>query len=172
MLNIRKLYIYFVYFKLYVYFEWSPPQSLWKNYARATPGKRVTPQPSGKTTGNEIDSFDDVIQCIFLEHPPCSIFPRNLMQMERATEFNDLPEDVTTLIFAFLDGRLLRQASAVCRHWARLTKDHSLWKTVDLRNKIHFGNKTWSEGQVMNIISNCMSLHTTDLIVECTLGSI
>ena len=33
-LNIRKQYLYFVYFKLYVYFEWSPTISL-KNYARA-----------------------------------------------------------------------------------------------------------------------------------------
>ena len=38
MLNIRKLYLYFVYFKPYVYFEWSPRVFL-KNDARATLGK-------------------------------------------------------------------------------------------------------------------------------------
>ena len=37
-LNIQKLYLYFVYPKLYVYFEWSPQEPL-KNDARATPGK-------------------------------------------------------------------------------------------------------------------------------------
>ena len=40
-LNIWKLYLYFVYFKLYLYFEcMSPPVPL-KNDARATPGKLV-----------------------------------------------------------------------------------------------------------------------------------
>ena len=34
-LNIQKLYLYFVYFKLYVYFEWSPTVSL-KHDARTT----------------------------------------------------------------------------------------------------------------------------------------
>ena len=51
-LNIRKLYLYFVYFKLYVYFEWSP-QSLWK-MMRAKPGKSpiVTMLYSIVLTGN------------------------------------------------------------------------------------------------------------------------
>ena len=39
-LNIGKLYLYFAYFKLYVYFQWSSPFHL-KNYARATPEKSL-----------------------------------------------------------------------------------------------------------------------------------
>ena len=40
-LNIRKLYLYFVYFKLHVYFEWSPPVAL-KNDARTITGKSLS----------------------------------------------------------------------------------------------------------------------------------
>ena len=36
-LNIRKLYLYFFYFELYVYFAWSPTVPL-KHCARTTPG--------------------------------------------------------------------------------------------------------------------------------------
>ena len=41
LLNIRKLYLYFVYFKLYVYFECMSPQVPLKSGARATLGKLV-----------------------------------------------------------------------------------------------------------------------------------
>ena len=34
-LNIQKLYLYFVYFKLHVYFEWSPPARPLKKMMRA-----------------------------------------------------------------------------------------------------------------------------------------
>eukprot|EP00794_Sanderia_malayensis_P008076 gene8076-8940_t len=103
----------------------------WNSKQKSSRSKRKTTKRSSKENRIKLPVHKTPIKNVSKTEEEKSI-----QQSYCKDDFRVLSDEIILRIFSFLRRKFLTRCAKVCKNWLRLAYDESLWKNVDLSNKI------------------------------------